>query len=128
MRWHDRTLQFNQPNIRWLGYHLDRCMNWKAHVDPCVQRALWKQQQVRRFMAAHDINRKLARTVSWSTTMTIATYGIEVIYQGQQWIVDQIQKVNTKIAKDISGLKSMTAGCDALRSADILLTRAILDS
>jgi hypothetical protein len=93
----------------------------------CVQRVIWKQQQVRRFMAAHGINRKLARTVSWSTTMAKATYGIEVIYEGQQWIVDQIQKVNTKIAKDIAGLKSTAGGCDAIRSADIPPTRAMLD-
>jgi hypothetical protein len=34
------------------------------------------------------------------------TYGMEVIYEGQRWIVDQIQKVNVKIAKDIAGLKA----------------------
>jgi hypothetical protein len=54
-------------------------------------------------MTAHGINRKLARTVSWFTAMTTATYGIEVIYEGQQWIVNQIQKANTRIAKDVAG-------------------------
>jgi hypothetical protein len=38
-------------------------------------------------MAVHGINRQLARTVSWSTAMATATYGIEVIYEGQQRIV-----------------------------------------
>jgi hypothetical protein len=74
MRWHDKTIHFNKCNTRWLGYDLDRRLNWHAHVDTCVQRALWKQQQVRRFIAAHGINRKLARTVSWSTGMS--TLGI----------------------------------------------------
>jgi hypothetical protein len=60
-------IQFNRGSTRWLGDHLDRCMNWHAHVDICVPRALGKQQQVRRVMAAHGINRKLARTLSWST-------------------------------------------------------------
>jgi hypothetical protein len=69
------------------------------------RQALWKQQQVRRFMAAYGINRKLAQTVAWSTTIATAIYGMEVIYEGQQWIVDQIEKVNVKIAKDIAGLK-----------------------
>jgi ribonuclease HI len=127
MRWQDKTIQFNKGNTRWLGFHLDRCLNWHAHIDACVQRARWKQQQVRRFMAAYGINRKLARTVAWSTAMATATYGIEVMYEGQQWIVDQIQKVNVKIAKDIAGLKSTTAGCDAIRSADTPPTRAMLD-
>jgi hypothetical protein len=119
MRSHDKTIQFNKGNTRWLGYDLDRSLNWHAHVDTCVQRALWKQQQVRRFMSGHGINRKLARTVSWSTSMATATYGLDVIYEGQQWIVDQIQKVAVRIAKDVAGLKPTTAGCDAIRSADI---------
>jgi hypothetical protein len=59
--------------------------------------------------------------------MATATYGIEVRYEGQQWIADQIQKVNVKIAKDITGLKLTTAGCNAIRSADTLPTRAMLD-
>jgi hypothetical protein len=74
MQWNERTMKFNQGSTRWLGFYLDRCLNWKAHVDNCVQRGLWKQQHVRRFMAAHGINRKLARTVAWSTTMATATY------------------------------------------------------
>jgi hypothetical protein len=84
MRWHDKTIQFNKGNTRWLGYHLDRCLNWHAHVDTCVQRARWTQQQVRRFMAGHGVNRKLARTVSWATSMATATYRLDVIYEGQQ--------------------------------------------
>jgi hypothetical protein len=75
-QWHDRALKFNTGSTRWLGFHLDRCLNWNAHVDNRVQRRLWKQQNVRRFMAAHGINRKLSRTVAWSTTMATATYGI----------------------------------------------------
>jgi hypothetical protein len=66
-------------------------------------------------------------TVSWSTAMTSATYGIEVIYEGQQWIVHQIQKVNTRVAKNVAGLRTTTAGCDAIRSADIPPTCPMLN-
>jgi hypothetical protein len=127
MRWYDKTIQFNKGNTRWLGYYLDRCLNSHAHVDTRIQRALWKQQQVRRFMAGHGINRKRARTVSWSTSRATATYRLDVIYEGQQWIIDQIQQVDVRIAKDVAGLKATTAGCDAIRSADIPLTRAMID-
>jgi hypothetical protein len=110
-----------------LGYYLDRCLNWHAHVETCVQRALWDQQLVRRFMGGYGINRKLAPTVSWSTSMATATYRLDVIYEGQQWIVNQIQKVAIRTAKDVAGLKATTAGSDAIRSADIPPTRAMLD-
>jgi hypothetical protein len=78
-------------------------------------------------MAAHSINRKLARTVSWSTKIATATYGIEVIYEGQQWIVDRIQKVAVRIAKDIAGLQDTIVACDAIHSADIPPTCPMLD-
>jgi hypothetical protein len=50
-----------------------------------------------------------------------------VIYEGQQWIVDKIETVAVMIAKDTAGLKATTAGCDAIRSADIPPTCAMLD-
>jgi hypothetical protein len=50
--------------------------------------------------------------------MATATCEIEVMYKGQQWIGDQIQKVNIKINKDLAAFRSTTAGCDAIRSAD----------
>jgi hypothetical protein len=53
-------------------------------------------------MGAYRINRTLTLTVTYSTAIATATYGIEVIHEGQQWIVDQIQKVHVKIAKDIT--------------------------
>jgi hypothetical protein len=77
-------------------------------------------------MAGHRINLKLARTVSWSTSMATATSGLDVVYEGQQWIDDPIQKVAVRITIDVAGLRPTTAGCDAIRSADIPPTRAML--
>jgi hypothetical protein len=78
-------------------------------------------------MAAHGINRQLARMVSWSTAMATATYGIEVIYEGQQWIVDKIQKVTVRFAKNIAELQGTTAGYDAICSADVPPTHPMLN-
>jgi hypothetical protein len=77
-------------------------------------------------MAGHGIHQELTRTVSWSTSMATATYALDVIYEGQQWIVDQIQNVAIPVAKDVDGLKATTAGYDAIRITDIPPTRAIL--
>jgi hypothetical protein len=78
-------------------------------------------------MAGHGINRKLARTVSWSTSMGIATYVLNIIYEGQQWIVDKIQNFAVQIANDVAGLKATMARCDTIQSADIPPTLAMLD-
>jgi hypothetical protein len=59
--------------------------------------------------------------------MATSTYRLDIVCEGQQWIVDQIQKVADRIANDVAGLKATTAGCDAIRSADIPPTRAMLD-
>jgi hypothetical protein len=78
-------------------------------------------------MAAHSINRKLAQTIFWSTMMATARYGIEVIYESQQLIVDQVQKMAVRIAKDIAGLRGTTVACDVICSADISPTHPMLD-
>jgi hypothetical protein len=78
-------------------------------------------------MAAYRITSKLACAVPWYTAMAPATYGIEVMYEGQQWNIDQIQMVNVTIAKAITGLKLMTAECDGIRCSDTPPTRAMLD-
>jgi hypothetical protein len=59
--------------------------------------------------------------------MATVTYGLDVIYESQQWIVEQIQKVAFRITKDVAGLRATTAGCDAIRSADFPPTQAMLD-
>jgi hypothetical protein len=41
--------------------------------------------------------------------------------------IDQTQKLNVKIPKDIEGLKATAAGCDEIRSGNILSIRAMLD-
>jgi hypothetical protein len=75
LRWMNKEYKFKKGPTRWLGSHIDRSMNWKAHVSTCVERALWKQQKVRRFMLAHGVNRKLARTIAWSMSdLTMSRY------------------------------------------------------
>lgn len=80
-------------------------------------------------MAGHGINRKLARTVAWSTSMATATYGIGAIFGNQlrqQWIIDEIQRVATAIAKDVAGLFSTTNQDNAIRAAGIPSTESML--
>jgi hypothetical protein len=50
------------------------------------------------------------------------------IYEGQQWTVNQIQKVAAKMAKDIDRLQSTIAGCDIIRSLDIPPTNQMLSN
>jgi hypothetical protein len=99
---HDKT--------RWLGFYLDPFLNWRAHVKIRVQQGLWRQQKVARFMQRWGINRKLARTVAWSTSMATAAYGIEAIWEGQPWIVQSFHKLTARIGRDVSGTFASTMG------------------
>jgi hypothetical protein len=51
---------------------------------------------------------------------------LDIIDEGQQWIVDQIQQVAIRIAKDVPGFKASTSGRDAIRNVDIPATRAMI--
>jgi hypothetical protein len=99
-----------QDTTRWLGFYLDPFLNWRAHVQIRVQQGLWRQQKVARFMQRGGINRKLAHTVAWSTSMATAAYGIEAIWEGQPWIVQSFHKLTARIGRDVSGTFASTMG------------------
>jgi ribonuclease HI len=73
------------------------------------------------------IDRRLARTVAWSASMSTATYGIEAILEGQQWIIDSFQMLTTQIARDVGGTFRSAKQQDAIREAATPPTRAALD-
>jgi hypothetical protein len=126
VKWGGNLLMI-QDTTRWLGFYIDPVLNWRAHVKIRVQQGLWRQQKVARFMQRWGINRKLARTVAWSTSMGTAAYGIEAIWEGQPWIVQSFHKLTARIGRDVSGTFASTMGVDAIREAATPPTRAALD-
>jgi hypothetical protein len=69
-------------------------------------------------MNANGVPRKLARKVAWSVAMSTAAYGIEAIWEGQQWLPDGFHKLTVAISRTVTGTFSTTKGEDAIRAAD----------
>jgi hypothetical protein len=59
--------------------------------------------------------------------MSTAAYGIEAIWEDQQWLLDGFHKLTVAIARTVAGTFSSTMGEDAIRAADIPPTRPALD-
>ena len=59
--------------------------------------------------------------------MSTAAYGIEAIWEGQQWVLDGFDKLTIVIGRMVAGTFSTTKGEDAIWSADIPPTRPALD-
>jgi hypothetical protein len=114
------TIQDTTP---WLGFYLDPFLNWRGHVKFRVQQGHWRQQKVARYMQRWRINRKLARTVAWSTSMATAVYGIEAIWERHPWIEHSFHKLTAFIGRDLSGTFASTMGVDAIREAATPPTR-----
>jgi hypothetical protein len=119
----------NQGTTRWLGFHLDPFLNWRAHVRIRVQQGLYRQHTVARFMQRWGIKRQLARMVAWSTSMATAAYGIEAIcqWEGQPWVVQAFHKLAAQICRDMAGTFRTTMKDGAIREAGTPPTRAALD-
>jgi ribonuclease HI len=116
-----------QGTTRWLGFYLDPFLNWRSHVQIRIQQALFRQQRVSRFMQQWGIKRQLARTVAWSTSMSTGAYGIEGIWEGQPWIVNEFHRLTARIGQDVAGTLRSTKKDDAIREAGTPPTRAALD-
>jgi hypothetical protein len=78
-------------------------------------------------MQRWGIQRQLARTVAWSTSMSTGAYGIEEIWEGQPWIVIEFRRLTARIGQDVAGTLCSTKKDDAIREAGIPPTRAALD-
>jgi hypothetical protein len=59
--------------------------------------------------------------------MSTAVYGIEAIWEGQQWIVVSFQMLTTRISRDVEGTFRSAKHEDAIREAATPPTRAALD-
>jgi hypothetical protein len=59
--------------------------------------------------------------------MSTAAYGVEAIWEGQQWLLGVFHRLTVAIARTVAGTFSTTKGEDAIRAADTPLTRPILD-
>jgi hypothetical protein len=129
LRWGRVTRKFdiNAKPVRWLGFFLDCRMNWQAHVKHRLALGHHRLRTIARVMNANGVPRKLARKVAWSVAMSTAAYGIEAIWEDQQWLLDGFHKLTVAIARTVAGTFSSTMGEDAIRAADIPPTRPALD-
>jgi hypothetical protein len=59
--------------------------------------------------------------------MSIATYGVEAIWEGQSWVLKGFDKVTIAIARAVVGTFSTTQETDAIQVGDAMPTRAALD-
>jgi hypothetical protein len=78
-------------------------------------------------MTANGIRRKLARKVGWAVAMSTAAYGIEAIWEGQEWLLEGFYKLSVAIGRSVAGTFGMAKGEDAMRAADTPPTRPALD-
>jgi hypothetical protein len=104
--------------VRWLGFFLDPKFNWQAHVKHRLALGHHRIKTLARVMGANGTPRQLARKVAWAVAMSTAAYGVEAIWEGQQWLADSFDKLTRTIGRTVAGTFSTTKVEDAIRAAD----------
>lgn len=89
---------------------IDPRFTWQAHVQHRLALEHGRIKAVARVMGANGTPRKLARKIAWAVAMATATYGIEGIWEGQQWLLDGFTKLTTAIARTVARTFSTTKG------------------
>jgi hypothetical protein len=122
-----RKFDIKAKPVRWLGFFIDCRFNWQAHIKHRLALGHGRIKAIARVMNANGVPRKLARKVAWAVSMSTAAYGVEALWEGQQWLLDGFNKLTTVIARAVAGTFSSTKGEDAIRAADIPPARPALD-
>jgi ribonuclease HI len=123
----ERKFNIKAKPTRWLGFFLDPKFNWQAHVKHRLALGHHRLRTLARVMGANGTPRRLARKVAWAVAMSTAAYGVEAIWEGQQWLVDGFDKLTRSIGRVVAGTFSTTKAEDAIRAADTPPTRQTLD-
>jgi hypothetical protein len=93
-------------------------MNWQAHVKRRLA-ALGhhRLRTMARIMNANGVSRKVA----WAVAMSTTAYGIEAIWEGQQWLLDGFHRLTVAIARTVAGTFSTTIrkGEDVIRGVGL---------
>ena len=76
-----QTFNINAKPTRWLGFFVDCRLNWQAHIRHQLPLGHCRLRTITRVMVANGIPRKLAGKVAWAAVMSIATYGVETIWE-----------------------------------------------
>jgi hypothetical protein len=112
LKWGNITPSFDikAKPVHWLGFFIGCRFNWQAHVRHRLVLDFHRIRTVARVMNANGILRKLARKMAWAVAMSTATYGIEEIREGQQWLLDGSNKLTTAIGRAVAGTFSTAKG------------------
>jgi hypothetical protein len=78
-------------------------------------------------MERPGIQRQLARTVAWSTSMSTGANGIEAIWERQPWIVKEFHTLTARFGQDLAGTLSLTKKDDGMHESRTPPTRVSLD-
>jgi hypothetical protein len=73
---------------------------------------------IARVIKANGIPRKLARKVAWAVAMSTVAYGVEAIWEGQKWLLEDFYRLTVAIGRTVAGTFSTAKGEDAIRAAD----------
>jgi hypothetical protein len=123
----ERRFNIKARPVRWLGFFLDPKFNWQAHVRHRLALGHHRIKTLAPVMEANGTPRRLAKKVAWAVAMSTAAYGVEAIWEGQQWLSDGFDKLTRTIGRTVAGMFSTAKGEDTIRAADTPPTRLTLD-
>jgi len=105
LKWQGLTRKFDikAKPTRWLGFFIDCRLDWKAHVRHRLALGHHRLGTISGIMTANGIPRRLARKVAWAVAMSIAAYGVEAIWEGQEWLLKDFNKLTTAIGRTVAG-------------------------
>jgi hypothetical protein len=116
LRWRGVTRKFDilAKPVRWMGCAIDCRLNWRAHVKHPLALGHHRLRASARVMKANGIPRKLARKVAWVVAKSTAPYGIQALWQRQQWLLNDFHRLTVAIGRTVAGTFGTTKGDDAI--------------
>jgi ribonuclease HI len=114
--------------VKWLGVMLDPQLTGKVHFQARLQKAYGTEARLRSLCKASGLSLELARRLQRATVQVIATWGMELWWQGQKTWACSLQKLINRQARAITGMFKSTPIGALIREAALEPAEVLLDS
>jgi hypothetical protein len=114
---------------RWLGFWLDPKLSFKTHFEKRLANAKGALQRIRSLSGSNGgLPMKLMRRITVAAVNSVALYGAEVWWRGQQDRAKRLQLLLNSQARAITGMLSSTPIAILLAAANLPYAVDLLDS
>ena len=122
-----KKIEFNKEATRWLGIWLDSQLKFTAHINERFTKAKSAEIQIKHLSGTYGLALGLVQRIQIAAVQSIALYGAELWWKGQNNHEYKVQQLINRQARAITEMYPSTSIQALMSAAGLVPARILLD-